>query len=215
MKTDIEKLQKLQQSLNNSKTRVISSKDTTSLIQRNYDSKYTDDISDSDDDCTSSYKSRHKKIIENSVNQQNKQKEDKQKKDEESNATEKPEIDEHTLKKLQQAIAEYVGVDDKLREIQQQVKNLNAKKKSVEGEIMTYLEQCGETCVGITGGKLRLNKYESKGSLKEDIIKESILEKVKDPKIAEEILETINEKRENNSKAQTSIKRTYDRNNNK
>lgn len=206
MKTsDLEKLQKLQNSLDNAKAKIINSKDTTSFIQRKYDSKYTDDISDSDDDCTSSYKSRHKKSIE-SINKK------KEIKKEEKEGSEQPvEIDQATMEKLQKIVAEYVETDNKVRELQEQVKNLNNKKKAAEGEIMLYLEKCGETCVGITGGKLRLNKYESKGGLKEDIIKESILEKVKDPKIVESILETINEKRENNSKAQTSIKRTFDR----
>lgn len=207
MKTsDLEKLQKLQNSLDNAKAKIINSKDTTSFIQRKYDSKYTDDISDSDDDCTSSYKSRHKKSIESI----NKKKETKKEKEEEG-SEQSVEIDQATMEKLQKIVAEYVETDNKVRELQEQVKNLNNKKKAAEGEIMSYLEKCGETCVGITGGKLRLNKYESKGGLKEDIIKESILEKVKDPKIVESILETINEKRENNSKAQTSIKRTFDR----
>jgi hypothetical protein len=78
-------------------------------------------------------------------------------------------------------------------------------------DILKHLERLGESNINITGGKLRINQYESKGSLAEDVIREAIEEKVKDPKIIEMILEKINEKRVANAKIQVSLKRTFER----
>jgi len=77
------------------------------------------------------------------------------------------------------------------------------------------LERLGESNVNITGGKLRINQYESKEGLKEDLIKEALSEKIKDPTIIEFIFEKINEKRIANGKVQKSLKRTFERGVNK
>ena len=69
----------------------------------------------------------------------------------------------------------------------------------------------GESNINITGGKLRINQYESKEGLKEDLIKEALSEKITDPKIIEFIFEKINEKRVANGKIQKSLKRTFER----
>lgn len=102
----------------------------------------------------------------------------------------------------------YVKTDDKIKELQREIKELNQLKKVSEDIIMKHLERLGETNINITGGKLIINKYGSKGSFKEDIVKEVLTEKIKDPKIIEGIFEKIEEKREENAKIQMGIKRT-------
>ena len=63
--------------------------------------------------------------------------------------------------------------------------------------------------INISGGKIRKNQYESKGALKKEFIKDSILDKIKDPKVVEDILAKIEDKREN--KINISLKRTFER----
>ena len=53
------------------------------------------------------------------------------------------------------------------------------------------MERLGETNINITGGKLRINQYESKEGLKEDIIKEALSERIKDPTIIEFIFTIV------------------------
>ncbi len=73
---------------------------------------------------------------------------------------------------------------------------------------MTHLERLGETNVTITGGKLIVNKYGSKGSFKEDIVKEVLAEELKDKKKIDTIFNKIQEIREENKKIQIGLKRT-------
>jgi hypothetical protein len=105
----------------------------------------------------------------------------------------------------------YVKVDDDIRELQKQIKVLNCEKKVIEEAILKHLERLGENNINITGGKLRINKYESKEGFKEPIVKEVIANKFKDPKVLETIMEDIEEKRIANAKVQISLKRTYER----
>jgi hypothetical protein len=108
-------------------------------------------------------------------------------------------------------VKQYVKVDDEIRQLQKQIKELNVQKKATEETILKHLERLGENNINITGGKLRINKYESKEGFKEPMVKEVIADKIKDPKIIEHILEKIEEKRIANAKVQISLKRTYER----
>ncbi len=129
----------------------------------------------------------------------------------------KDEIDEDSYESMEEyefredfekQVKIYVKTDDKIKELQREIKELNQLKKVSEDAIMKHLERLGETNINITGGKLIINKYGAKGSFKEDIVKEVLTEKIKDPKIIEGIFEKIEEKREENAKIQMGIKRT-------
>jgi hypothetical protein len=121
-------------------------------------------------------------------------------------------ITEYEFKdEFEKLIRDYVRTDNDVREIKLKVKELNSKKDSTQLEIMKHLERLGDNYVKINGGALRINQYESKAGLKENIIKEAIQDKFKDPKIAQEIMEKIDDKRETNKKLQKSLKRTYER----
>lgn len=127
-------------------------------------------------------------------------------------ATEDISINEYEYKdEFVKLIKTYVTLDNEVRELRLKAKELNSKKDTTQIEIMKHLERLGDNYVKINGGALRINQYESKGGLKEDLIKEAIQDKVKNPKITEEILEIINDKRETNKKVQKSLKRTYER----
>jgi hypothetical protein len=240
--TDKNIFKKIQNDLKNSNAKIINSNDNLSNIKKNIDSKYTEDLSDSDDDL-SSYKLRNRGVI-NQMGTKNKIKivDDKKKStkklaeknikksieesieetieessDESSvNSGEESDNESDDIKyeyteELAEKVKLYVKNDDRIRELQTELKKLNGIKKAAELDILKHLERLGETNINITGGKLRINQYESKDSLKENIIREAIEERVKDPKIIENIFEKINEKRVAGAKIQRSLKRTYER----
>jgi hypothetical protein len=118
-------------------------------------------------------------------------------------------IEEYEFKEdFEKQVKTYVKTDDRIKELQKEIKELNTSKKISEDAIMKHLERLGETDIKITGGKLIVNKNRAKASLKEDFIKEALTEKIKDPKIIEDIFEKIEEKREENAKILDKLKRT-------
>ncbi len=64
--TDKNIFKKIQNDLKNSNAKIINSNDNLSNIKKNIDSKYTEDLSDSDDDL-SSYKLRNRGVINQMV----------------------------------------------------------------------------------------------------------------------------------------------------
>ena len=246
----------IQNDLNNSKAMVINNNDNTSFIQENINSKYTDDISDSDDEL-SSYRNRNtklinkltkknNKIVDDNVNKEDKKEiqknksnkkeedkkeiqknksnkkeevqiieeveiDDKETNDEDEEENESDEEDYEYTEELAKKVREYVKDDDRIRELKEELKNLNNGKKKAEGDILKHLERLGESNINITGGKLRVNQYESKSSMKEDIIKKVLGNKIKDPKIIEAIMDDIDAERVNDAKIQISLKRTFER----
>jgi hypothetical protein len=250
-------IKKIQSDFIKSNPKIINNDDNISTIQKKFSSKYTEDISDSEDDELTSYKNRNIKMINNLPNFNNINKTVKKKKSlisdnfediedniinnndnindnndnnnnennnnnvNNNNVNNELEIDEDSehqyeySEEFKKKVKEYVKNDDRIRELQTELKLLNGAKKNSEIEILKHLERLGESNVNITGGKLRINQYESKEGLKEELIKEALSEKIKDPTIIEFIFEKINEKRIANGKVQKSIKRTFERENKK
>ena len=238
-------IQKIQSDLNKSNAKIINNNDNTSTIQKKFSSKYTEDISDSEDEDLTSYKNRNIKMI-NGLPNNNSIPSEVVKKTKSIKSTKKDNISKHDLcsktsdsnenstyknvesgedseheheyeytEEFKKKVKEYVKNDDRIRELQTELKLLNGAKKNAETEILKHLERLGESNVNITGGKLRINQYESKEGLKEDLIKEALSEKIKDPTIIDFIFEKINEKRVANGKVQKSLKRTFERGANK
>ena len=106
-------------------------------------------------------------------------------------------------------VVAYIKADDKIRELQNVLKDYRKIKKDSEEGILRHLERLGESMINVTGGKLRKNQYESKAALKKELIKEALSEKIKDVLIVEELLNKMEDKRE--VKINVSIKRTYER----
>ena len=106
-------------------------------------------------------------------------------------------------------VVAYIKADDKIRELQNVLKDYRKIKKDSEEGILRHLERLGESMINVTGGKLRKNQYESKAALKKELIKEALSEKIKDVVIVEELLNKMEDKRE--VKINVSIKRTYER----
>lgn len=148
---------------------------------------------------------KQEEVTNNETSEYNEDNEDEDNEDRDSFES----IEEYEFREdFEKQVKIYVKMDDRIKELQREVKELNQLKKVSEDAIMKHLERLGETNINITGGKLIVNKYGSKGSFKEDIVKEVLTEKIKDPKIIEGIFEKIHEKREENAKIQMGIKRT-------
>lgn len=212
------------------------------IINDDVNNKFLDDISDSDNDTYSyrkrnnntinklkpkttnndnlsnKLKTKTKNINNDNLSNKLKTKENKDKNLEDLNNnsedlnSESDGMEYEFQDDFEEKVKLYVKTDDQIRELQKQIKEFNTQKKNTEEAILKHLERLGENNINITGGKLRINKYESKEGFKEVLVKEVISEKIKDPKIVETILEKISEKRNENTKVQISLKRTYERN---
>jgi hypothetical protein len=109
-------------------------------------------------------------------------------------------------KEFQENVKKFIHLDDLMRKKQEEITELKKLKKPCEKFILKYLDDIDENVIEITDGKLRKNKSETKSLLTQDIIKNAILEKIKDPLLVESILKSMEEKRPLN--IHTNLKRT-------
>lgn len=109
-------------------------------------------------------------------------------------------------RKFQENVVKYVKYDDLIKKKKEEIKLLNAELKPCEEYILKYLDKCDDKTVHITGGKLKKDRRESKQSIKQEHIKETLLEKIKDPQMVEDIMRSVDDKRE--TKETFNIKRT-------
>ena len=94
-----------------------------------------------------------------------------------------------------------VEVNELLKKANEQTKNLRNEKKSLENDIMNYLEQI-ETKndpnpeLEFDGIKIKLKKSKKQKALNEEILKTSLYECIKDTKKVDDIAKAINDNRE-------------------
>jgi len=171
--------QKLQSDIDSSKPNIITNDDNMSFLKKKYGNKFNEDISDSEDDLTS-LRSMRNKPVKNT--QEKETKENKEKKQVEYSQN------------FKNMVIQYIKSDDKIREHQEQIKNLRNKKKEAEDFILRDLENYDEKAIAVGGSLLRKNEHESKSALKQDIIKETLMKKIGD---AVEVQKLINMMEEN------------------
>lgn len=129
--------------------------------------------------------------------------------------------DKYFKTELMEKIIKYIKIDDsikeKQKEIRQQVKCLKTQKADMEKYIITYLESINQEFVNIEGAaKLTKTVSTTRGAIKEDNIKTSLVDGIKkqninlDSKKVDELLESVMEFVEKNrpTKTRTYIKRT-------
>jgi hypothetical protein len=122
---------------------------------------------------------------------------------------------------LMEKIIKYIKIDDsikeKQRELREQTKCLKTQKSDMEKYILSYLENINEDYVNIQGtAKLTRTTSISKGAIKPDNIKVSIIDGLKQQKInldekkINEVLENVMDSIDKNrpTKTKTYIKRT-------
>jgi len=89
------------------------------------------------------------------------------------------------------AVKKYIEVDDKIKNIKEDMKLLTGIKKENEEYILEYLEKIEETVIDIADGKLKRNISKSKMPLKKDFIEKALLDLVGDNNQAIKMTEHI------------------------
>ena len=79
-----------------------------------------------------------------------------------------------------EVVKNWVKLDDEIRDYNDKVKELKTERKEYETYILEYMDKINENVINITGGKLRKNKSQTKTPLKEESIKNALLEITKD-----------------------------------
>ena len=108
-------------------------------------------------------------------------------------------------------VLEYIKIDDEIRILSKKTSELKKIKKPLEKYILEYLQQVDEKIIDISNQKTRLrrNKSETRKQLKQDQIKDALLEELGDLKRVENILKSIDSKRE--KQVHINIKRTMNK----
>ncbi len=98
-------------------------------------------------------------------------------------------------RELVESIKNWVGIDDKIKKLNEEIKVLKNEKKEHEVVILQELDKMDESAIGISDGKLKKNVLKSQTPLKKDIIHKSIFEFLKDEKKTLDILDHMNKAR--------------------
>ena len=110
-----------------------------------------------------------------------------------------------------QNVKKYLELDDKTRELKNNIKELSTEKKQCEEFILNYLQSIDEKTIDIADGKLIRNVYKSQGALKKDLIHKALIDIVGDSIKATDITDQIIKSRPTVEKV--SLKRTTQRDN--
>jgi hypothetical protein len=132
--------------------------------------------------------------------------------------------EEHYFKtELVEKIVKYIGIDNKIKDLQkevrEQVKTMKTQREEMEKYILSYLDNIKEDYVSITGeGKLTKTVSTTKGAIKIDLIKNSVtdeliksnlVEREKITTLLDSIVENIDKNRP--TKSRTYIKRSIEK----
>jgi len=99
-------------------------------------------------------------------------------------------------KEFIESIKSWVAIDDKIKKLKDEIKNLTSEKKEFETEILQGLDKLEENAISITDGKLKKNVSKTQTPLKKELIQKSIFEFLKDEKKTLDILENMNKSRQ-------------------
>lgn len=112
---------------------------------------------------------------------------------------------------LQENVIKYTNYYDLLKEKKKEMAEIRKAMDEPKKLIIQFCTKAGVGQLNVTDGKLIKNVSKKKKSLKENIIKEAIAKRIKDPKTIEEIIEDINNIRANSEDTNVTLKRTYNR----
>jgi hypothetical protein len=116
----------------------------------------------------------------------------------EMNETE--ESEEELKKKFKKIVISWVELDDKIKLINSELKNIKDEKKQYEEFILSFMEKYNENMITLSNGSLKKNISQTKESIKEEMIQEAIQEYTKDIEEAYSITQKIFQKRQINEK---------------
>ena len=110
------------------------------------------------------------------------------------------ESEEELKKKFKKIVISWVELDDKIKLINSELKNIKDEKKQYEEFILSFMEKYNENMITLSNGSLKKNISQTKESLKEEMIQEAIQEYTKDIEEAYTITQKIIQKRQINEK---------------
>jgi hypothetical protein len=93
--------------------------------------------------------------------------------------------------KLISSIKHWVQIDDKVRKLKEEMKELNDEKKTYEEVVLGELEKMEEQTINISDGKLRRNVTKTQAPLKKEEIQKTIFEFTKDEQKTFDMIEKI------------------------
>jgi hypothetical protein len=135
----------------------------------------------------------------------------------EMNVNEPEESEEEIKKKFKNIVIAWVQLDDKIKVINSELKNMKDEKKQYEEFILSFMEKYNENMITLSNGSLKKNVSQTKESIKEEMIQEAIEEFTKDIEQAYTITQKIIQKRQINEKVtlkrQTNKKKQNDNTN--
>jgi len=103
--------------------------------------------------------------------------------------------DENTIEDLKEMIINWLALDDKVKEINTTVKDLNNEKKQFESYILDYMTKLNKPTIDTTSGKLVKDEKKTKKGLKEEMVATALTEITGDKKKAAEYTKIIFDKR--------------------
>jgi hypothetical protein len=74
------------------------------------------------------------------------------------------------------SVKKYLEIDDKLKEMRDQLKKFTTEKKQKEEFILEYLQSLDEKVVDVPDGKLRRNISKTQAPLKKELIQKALTE---------------------------------------
>jgi len=115
--------------------------------------------------------------------------------------TKESEVSEEELKKkFKNIVISWVQLDDKIKAINSELKNMKDEKKQYEDFILSFMEKYNENMITLSNGILKKNVSQTKQSINEEMINEVIEEFTKDVEQAYTITQKIIQKRQVNEK---------------
>jgi len=119
------------------------------------------------------------------------------------------EIPKEVTEEFIEVVKNWVLIDDNIRKKNQEIKELKDERKEYEVFILEYMDNINESVIDISDGKLRKNKSNTKGSLKQESIQNALLDITKDTGKAMEMTKYIMDSRPNTERV--NLKRTKKR----
>ena len=110
------------------------------------------------------------------------------------------ESEEEIKKKFKNIVIAWVQIDDKIKELNTEIKNMKDEKKQYEDFILGFMDKYDENVITLSNGLLKKNISQTKSSIKEEMIQEAIEEYTKDIEQAYTITQKIMQKRDINER---------------
>jgi len=116
---------------------------------------------------------------------------------------------EEVTEEFVEVVKSWVTIDDEIRKKTAEIKELKDERKEFETFILEYMDKINENVIAISDGKLRKNKSNTKGGLKQESIQSTLLDITQDTNKAMEMTKRIMDDRPMTERV--NLKRTKNR----